>query len=170
MKSSLSGISEKQLQSAMEAALLAAGGGGGGGGLTFPDLIVTGTGGYTIPVGFNAIVKANCENGQTFSVNGAIVLSSTDTTWSTKVASNSLRRASGNPTKYDGSNAFIGTTQASPLRPLDNFLPNYGTTPNIVAVDSNATARTRTSVAQSYSLTEGDTITGGRYLVELYAV
>jgi hypothetical protein len=49
---------------------------GGGGSETFPDLVVTGTGGYTIPVGFNAIVRVYSAEGNAFTVNGVTVQSS----------------------------------------------------------------------------------------------
>lgn len=45
------------------------GGGGGGGGASFPDTIITGSGSYTIPAGFNAVVNV-ISHLDAFTING----------------------------------------------------------------------------------------------------
>lgn len=86
-KGGVSGITQAQLEAAVqaalespenftvikdanEAAIIAAGGGGGDSSLTFPDLVVSGTGPYVIPAGFNAIVRVSCRGSDVFTVNG----------------------------------------------------------------------------------------------------
>jgi hypothetical protein len=64
------------IRDANEDAINNAGGGGGGGGeLLVPDFVVSGTGPYVVPAGFNAKVKVSCRVGHTFTVNGFTTLS-----------------------------------------------------------------------------------------------
>lgn len=73
------GLSFEQMVNAFTRALEnASGGGGGGGSETFPDAVVTGTGGYVIPAGFNAIVRVQVANGGNFTINGSSALESND--------------------------------------------------------------------------------------------
>ncbi len=194
------GLSIQQMKDAFLLALEEAGDGGGGGGSseTIPDLIVTGTGGYTIPVGFVGKVKANCQNGETFSVNGVTVLSS---------SSKEIIRISA--ISYQNAN-LLSYTVASGYKAHVNF-GRYGVprTDNYITVDIGRVSNTaqgslgdyeyaeslkgasgtvfklyddrpqitgyaernqNTNIEQDYKLKEGTTISGGRYVVELYAI
>ena len=96
------GLSFEQMVNAFTRALENAsggGGGGGGGGETFPDAVVTGTGGYVIPAGFNAIVRVQVTNGGGFTINGSSALESNDFDIQRKV--------------QDPSGTFSGSTSVS---------------------------------------------------------
>lgn len=94
---------------------------GGGGSMPFPSTIVTGTGAYTIPSGFNARVTVNCQNGEQFQVNSAVVLSSQNldlervSLTSSRTAPTSSATASNpvSPDRYFLGNAYASAVQAN---------------------------------------------------------
>lgn len=63
---------------AFETALVNQGlsGGGGGSTQTWPDLVISGTGPYVVPAGFNAIVHVTCKGNDVFTINGFEALGS----------------------------------------------------------------------------------------------
>lgn len=193
------GLSIQQMKDAFLLALTEAGDGGGGSGSSVPnpDAIITGTGGYTIPVGFVAKVKANCRNGETFSVNGATVLSS-----GAKEISRILVYL-GNvgqaahyyvPSGYKGFVQFGIRTETSHHNAVRIWIDNVSFGPataieryydrifigasgthlylidNYPQISGYAERGNNTSVTQEFNLKEGSTISGGRYTVELYAI
>lgn len=119
-----------------------------------PSSVVVGSGSYTIPAGFYAVVTAQVHAGETFTINSTTVLTSSDVndTWSTIVSNAS-------PVSYlNGSarNMAVGAASAGGL-------PD-------VFTNNTARARSRTSENGTYRLPAGATISGGRYCAQLFSL
>lgn len=130
-----------------------------------PASVVNGSGSYTIPVGFYAIVSAQVQAGETFAIGGTTVLSSVDTTWSVIASENNLYRLPGaaqaSPTSSLAAGALASATAGFIGAPAGSAA---------ILVYRNETARTRTSSEGSYRLPAGTTINGGRYCVQLFTL
>ena len=161
-------LTYEQLREAFLEALSLSGIGGGGGGLTFPDLVVTGTGAYSIPVGFNGIAKVNTKNGETFSINGAVVLSSDGVTWNTMYSNSPPTTSLARFTRFigGGTDTVYRRSMCTPSPNLENQFGSESPADTF----ANATAQEKNNATQIFTLPEGTLITGGRYLVELYAI
>lgn len=170
------------------------GGGGGGGGETFPDAVVTGTGAFVVPVGFNAIVRVECGAGAVFSIGGVNVLTSNHF--------ETVRKIANAPSIVNiscGSNAYMISDTFATLGNVEKFADTGISVAPDIPINQNyttmytgpgATARgTATSgavgasvsgvqigqqstrVSQTFKIPEGTSISGGSArLVELYAI
>lgn len=120
---------------------------------------------YTVPSGYFAVATANVHAGETFSVNGTAVLTSSEVTWSA-IASNVSPRvytgyySAGTTPNAKGMLAHVSAGAASawtsPVDQGDMF--------------TNSTSRARTSVTGTFRLKAGDYISGARYHVEVYKI
>lgn len=119
-----------------------------------PSSVVVGSGSYTIPAGFYAVVTAQVHAGETFTINSTTVLTSSDVndTWSTMI-----------------SNASPLTSVSNGARVLNTNAPTGVSTADAFA-NSTARARARTSENGTYRLPAGATISGGRYCAQLFSL
>lgn len=188
------GINSNELYLAVKQALEDQAGSGGGGGETFPDLIVPNTSNYTIPDGYNAIIKASVFNGGTLRINGVVVLQSVNTAWAAIRQNGNIYTTSGSPS---AGGSYVGTYRRGALNTGSiarvsggnatdvqggNIFSNRGFTyvntssdggVPFSAVFTNSTAYTRDSNNGSYKVGPGTVITGSgsrAFLAELYLI
>lgn len=119
-----------------------------------PVSVIATTGSYTVPAGSFAIVRAMAYGGMSMTINGTTVLNPLSDSWSTQIVSSSL------PRYYFSSYGTYGHG----VRLINN---NQGTESGTAY--TNATARNRAGVTQTYKLPSGTVIGGNCYkLIEVY--
>lgn len=131
---------------------------GGGGGEAFPEQVIRSAGNYTVPAGYNAIVRASARAGQYLSIGGGAVLQSDNVSWNTIY---NVRNPESH--SYRVNSTHVGYVIWYGGAGATSWLTGAGT--------ANTTAYDRNAVSQTYKVPEGTAISGNAtYLVELYPI